>query len=249
VRIGRVSSARGFGQEGHGYSPTVPDLDDAARGHPDATDRLIAARRRLPGSRATVGGLLVAVAGVVLFVAARPAPHTPSTWYLVASHPLPAGTVLRAADLAREAIDLPSSVAAQAVDAIDDVVGSVTLAPLARHQLLARSAVAPAGRGTPRPVLSFAIDPDRAVAGDLVAGDHIDLLVTWAHDATAATQVVGHDLTLVSVRQPSDRALGEPGSLTLSVAVPDSRRLVPLVRAVRAGDLTVVRTTGAGAQP
>jgi hypothetical protein len=109
--------------------------------------------------------------------------------------------------------------------------------------------VAPAGRGTPETDLSFAIDPDRAVAGDLVAGDHIDLLVTWAHDATAATQVVGHDLTLVSVRQPSDHGLGEPGSLTLSVAVPDGRRLVPLVRAVRAGDLTVVRTTGAVAQP
>jgi Flp pilus assembly protein CpaB len=227
----------------------VPALDDAARGRPDATDRLIAARRRLPGSRATIGGLLVAVAGVVLFVAARPVPHSPSTWYLVASRPIPAGTVLRAADLAREAIDLPSSVAAQAVAGVDEVVGSVTLAPLARHQLLARSAVAPAGR-TPEPVLSFAIDPDRAAAGDLVAGDHIDLLVTWAHDTTtAATQVVGHDLTLVSVRQPSDHGLGEPGSLTLSVAVPDARRLVPLVRAVRAGELTVVRTTGAGAQP
>ena len=95
MQIGRVSSARGFGQEGRGYSPTVPDLDDTARGRPDATDRLIAARRRLPGSRATVGGLLVAVAGVVLFVAARPVPRSPSTWYLVASHPIPAGTVLR----------------------------------------------------------------------------------------------------------------------------------------------------------
>jgi Flp pilus assembly protein CpaB len=249
VQIGRVSFARGFGQDLGGYSPTVPEIDGAEGRGPDATDRLIAARRRLPGSRATVGGLLVAVAGEVLFVAARPAPHTPSSWYLIASHPIPAGTVLRATDLAREAIDLPASVAAQAVADADDVVGSVTLSPLARHQLLARAGVAPPGRGAPRPVLSFAVDPDRAAGGDLVAGDHIDLLVTWSHDAAATTQVVGHDLTLVAVRRPSDQGLGGSSELTLSVAVPDTDRLVPLVRAVRAGDLTVVRTTGAPAQP
>ena len=232
-----------------GYFLGVPPDDPFEAGRPSPAGLALAARRRLPGSRATVGGLLVAVAGVALFTAARPAPHRPSTWYLVARHGIPQGSVLRAADLDREAIDLPLQVAGASFAADDAPVGAVTLAPIGAHQLLARSAIAPVGRAAPLRVLSFAVATDRAAAGDLVAGDRIDVLVTWTHDADATTEVIGRDLTLTAVGRPDDHGLADSANLTLSVAVPNGAEVVPLVRALRAGDVTVVRTTGVAARP
>ncbi len=173
----------------------------------------------------------------------------PANSYLVARRTLTPGHRLTADDFGAEPIDLPGAVVGTALSAQSDVVGSVVLQAVPAGALLPRASVTSGRRAKGRPLLSFSIEPERAAAGDLVVGDRVDVLVTWGHgtDGAAAddTQVVGHDLEVVAVAQPNLDALGDSAKLTLSVAAPEGQALVVLTRAIRTGELTVVRTTGA----
>ena len=82
--------------------------------------------------------------------------------------------------------------------------------------------------------------------GDLVVGDHIDVFATWDGAADDTTERVAHDLEVVAVSRPNDDSLGNTGHLTISVTVPAGAPTLRLVRAIRSGELTVVRTTGSG---
>lgn len=199
--------------------------------------------RRLPGGRALLGGVLVASAAVGLFAASRPHPDVPSTAYLVARHDLTPGHRIRPGDLSAEAIDLPGATARATVAEGTPVVGDVVLLPIAAGTLVTDDVLAPRGRPTDRSLLSFSIEPERAAAGDLVVGDRVDVLVTWAH-GDDRTEVVGHDLLVAAVTRPDDEAIGASALLVISVMAPRGSSLVTLTKAIRAGELTVVRTTG-----
>ena len=226
----------------------TPDGASSASPSTDAPARVVDPGRRLPGGRALLGGVLVACAALGLFAATRPRSTVPATSYLVARRALTPGHRLQAADLGAEPIDLPGAVAGTALPADRAVVGSVVLQAVPAGALLPRTAVTPGKRAKGRPLLSFSIEPERAAAGDLVIGDRVDVLVTWGHAADGAaadnTQVVGHDLEVVAVAQPAQDALGDSAKLTLSVAAPQGQALVELTRAIRTGELTIVRTTG-----
>jgi hypothetical protein len=119
---------------------TAPDLRD-----PAGPQRRIRRSRRLPGSRAVVGALLVTAAAVGVFAAYVDATGEPSTRYVVAQDELPIGTLLTS-QLVRDTslfalvpMDLPPEVAARAVpvDApkgrLRIVLGGVGSYPLAGH--------------------------------------------------------------------------------------------------------------------
>ena len=221
-----------------GASSDLPPADDSTR--------VVDPKRRLPGGRAILGGVLVACAALGLFAATRTHSAVPSTSYLVARHSLTPGHLIVASDLAQVPIDLPDPVAATALQAGGRAVGDVVLQPISRGELLTRDALAHADRARTAPLVSFSIEPDRAAAGDLVVGDHVDVFATWDGAAENTTERVAHDLEVVAVSRPRDDALGDTGHLTISVSVAAGASTLRLVRAVRSGELTVVRTTGSG---
>lgn len=218
--------------------PATPLTEQTADG------RTIDHTRRLPSGRAVLGGTLVVLAALGLFVAADPGTTTPTTHFVVARRSIEAGHVLTAGDVTLVAMALPDQVAAESVPSDAATVGAITLAPLAAGQLVARSQIATGARATRRPLLSFSIDADRAAGGDLRPGDRIDVLVTWDHTTDSDTDLVGRNLDVIAVDHPDGDALGQGRKLTISVNVTAGRSLIELTRAIRSGQLTIVRTTG-----
>jgi len=188
----------------------------------------------------------VACAALGLFAATRTHSTVPTTSYLVARRSLTPGHRITAGDLTAAPIDLPESVAATAVSSTGDAIGEVVLQPISAGALIARTSLTAARRASSAPLVSFSVEPDRAAAGDLVVGDHVDVFATWDGAADNTTERVAHDLAVVAVSRPDDNELSGAGHLTISVTVPTGASTLRLVRAIRSGELTVVRTTGSG---
>jgi Flp pilus assembly protein CpaB len=219
-------------------SDPLPPADDSTR--------VVDPKRRLPGGRAILGGVLVACAALGLFAATRTHSTVPSTSYLVARRPLTPGHRITASDLTAVPISLPASVAASAKISVGDAIGEVVLQPIAAGALVTSTSLTEARRASSAPLVSFSIEPDRAAAGDLVVGDHVEVFATWDGAADNTTERVAHDLEVVAVSRPDDNSLSGAGHLTISVTVPTGASTLRLVRAIRSGELTVVRTTGSG---
>jgi Flp pilus assembly protein CpaB len=193
-----------------------------------------------------LGGLLVAVAAVGIFAAYQDATDATTTAYVVAGRDLPAGTRIGESDVERVAVDLPTGLAARAFANVERLVGSVTLAPLAEGDLIQASGVVSGASREPARELSFAIDTERAVNGRLDPGERVDVLVTYGTGADAYTAVVVTGAEVVDVDEDSGGALGVSGGTVLTLALPDAEDALAVTHAVRAGEVTVVRTTLAG---
>lgn len=214
-----------------------------------APERVVKPRRGLPGSRAVVGGLLVAVAAVGVFAAWEGAGKRPATRYLVASRTIAAGSVLDRADLTTAAMNLPDTVAGRSFSNAATLEHAVTLGPLEPGELVQSGNVLP-GRGAKRrPELSFGIDAERAVAGTLRPGDRIDILVTYGTGAGSVTQVVSTDSTVLSVDGGNRNGLSDSRRQVLSVALASSDDILGMTNAARAGELTVARASGVRDRP
>lgn len=193
-------------------------------------------RRPLPGGRAALGGLLVAVAAVGTFAAASGATADPRQSFVVARGDVAVGQRLTRADLATGRMDLPSFVRRRAFAAseVDELVGSVVIGPMARGELVQASSVvrdAPEGRQ-----VSLALDPARAVGGDLQAGEFVDVLAT----VDGSTSTVVRSARVAAVR---DRGgLAGADSLVVTLDVPTEEAAVAVTRAVDAGHVTLVRS-------
>ena len=208
-------------------------------------DLVVRRRRPLPGGRAALGALLVAVAAVGTFAAASGAGEDPRRPYLVARTDLAVGHRIQRADLAVGRMDLPSYLArGHAFTEADAarLVGAVVVGPVARGELVQRASVrvggpaAAAGR-----VVSFPIDPARAVGGALQAGEFVDVLATYGGSGTADgyTAVVVRAARVVSARERGGFAGGD--SLVLTLDVPSAEAAMAVAHAADAGHVTVVR--------
>jgi Flp pilus assembly protein CpaB len=208
-----------------------PHVADLEGGRPP---RLIRRRRALPSGRAALGALLVAVAAVGTFAAASGATADPRRPYVVARTDLAVGHRIERSDLAVGRMQLPGFVQAfRPVDA-SRLLGTVVVGAVARGGLLQRADVR--GRSPLGPEVSFAIDPARAVGGDLQPGELVDILATA--DASPTTVVV-RAARVVSARSKGGLAGGD--SLVVTVDVPTADAAVALAHAVDAGHITVVR--------
>ena len=212
--------------------------------HTARDNRIVDLSRRLPNGRAMLGGVLVAVAAIALFAATNAGSSEPTTSYVVTSRTVKAGQVIAKADVSLIALDLPESVARNALDHPRLAVGTIALDGIPAGSVLHRAQTSAGSRTHGKPLLSFSISADRAAAGDLTAGDRIDVLVTWDHTTDGDTEVVARNLPVIDVTKPGRSALGDDAKLTVSVNVASGTDLVPLTRAIRAGQLTLVRTTG-----
>lgn len=215
-----------------------------------AGPRRIARRRTLPGGRAVLGALLVALAVVGVVGAHLAATATPRDRYLVAASDLPAGTLLGDAaavsnSFRQVAVDLPVEVAAGAVhvDEASSLVGRRLLAALASGDLLLASGVADVGADPGTSTFAFALPIDTAVGGTLTAGDRIDVLATSGTGTDATTAFVVRAAPLTAVTTTGGGLGGENVRLTVELA--RQTDVQALAHALATAEVVVVRSPDA----
>jgi len=187
--------------------------------------------------RTAVGLALALAAGILVFVVTRPAATVP---VLVAEGPLPAGIPLDGLAVGVRRVPDPAGLVPG-----DDPAALrewVLAAPLAAGEPLLPSLLrAPEQRSRPD-VLALSLDRDRAVLGELLAGDRIDVYVTPdAGEGPAAARLVAADVYVISAA-PAPSGLGGEDRVDLLLAVDDALAAA-LVGARQEGALDLVRVS------
>lgn len=190
------------------------------------------------------GALLVTVAAVALFAAYTSASTPSKVAYVVASREIRVGHVLTAADLRLASMDLPRQTAERTFTSSAQVEGRVALGPLRSGELVDRSTVPASSPAGKRAQLSIALDVDRTVDGSLQAGDLVDVLVTYGTGTGSTSQVVATRAKLLGVPASAEGNLSNGRRQTLTLEVSDLDDALHLVNATRAGEVTLIRTTG-----
>lgn len=227
---------------------TVARRSEAA-GNGEAAERparTVRRRRGLPGSRAVVGGLLVAAAAVGLFGAASRNGNGPRHSYVVARHELAAGARLQAADLALVPMELAPELVPRAFDSEAPLVGATLVAPLGPGELVQVSSVVARKGDAASRELTFTLDRGRLGSG-IKEGERADLLSTYGSGADAYTIVVVRQALIVGIDRP--RTTTDNGPATVTVSVDDPNDALALAHAVELGKITLVRATGAPPLP
>jgi Flp pilus assembly protein CpaB len=224
-----------------------PGPDDAAPTGPPPTApprRRVERVRGLPGGRAVAGGLLVALAGLGTLVAWQQASGAADDAYAVADRPIHPGERLAAEDVRLVPLDLPSGVAGGAFGDPQAVAGRVALGPIGEGELVQAGQVSDPEGAVPSAEVSFALARDRAVDGRLRSGDLVDVFVTYDEGTSAVAE-------RVQVVEVSDggTTLTSGAELTVTLALVDASARSELIQAVRAGEVTLVRSTHLAAAP
>ena len=214
----------------------------------DHPARTVRRRRGLPGSRAVVGGLLVASSAVGLFAAATNSGKGPARSYVVARQELAAGTRLQVTDLALAPMELAPGVRARVFDTTQILVGATLVAPLGAGELVQSSAVVARKGDTASRELTFTLERGRVSTG-IKQGERADLLATFGTGADAFTAVVVRSALLVAIERPRTSSGGDTGASTVTVAVDDPADALALAHAIQLGKVTLVRATGAPPLP
>ena len=215
---------------------TRPIDGDVATEQGGPPRRVVARPAGIPGARAVVGGLLVALAGVGTFVSWQQASRPPDRSYAVAARPLRPGDPVTADAVRFEPIDLPAGVASASFQAPADLEGRVLVAPVAEGELLQRGVLSDQGDPAAAEV-SLTLVRERAVDGRLQAGDSVDVYATHGD----GTSLVAEAVRVVAVSEAGGSLGGR--EVTVTLALTDQSRRVPVIHAARAGEVTLVRTT------
>jgi Flp pilus assembly protein CpaB len=244
---GRVRSLLGEGVQQQSTSTThYAGAEHENPRHRGAGRLHIPARSVFPSARAILGGLLITVAAVGTFTAWRQASGLPDTTYVTARQPLESGHRLSEGDLDVERIALPGALAQAAFTEVDDVVGRVTLGPIGEGELLQVSQVSDAAEvPDPHVEVSFTLPRDRAVDGRLRSGDRIDVFVT-RDDITGP---VLERVQVIAITDGGGSSLVSGTDVTITIGLEDPTRRTDLIHAVRAGEVTLVRSTHDVAHP
>lgn len=207
------------------------------------SQRQVRRRHNLPGSRAVVGGLLVAVAAVGLFAAYTSASGGPRQSYVVAARPIAAGTRIQAGDLASEPMQLPARLQARAFKDASVLVGATAVTKLEAGELVQPSAVVAKAGDAPGRELSFPVERGH-LSATLEEGERVDLLATFGSGNESFTNMVLQDAQIVSIERAKS-GVGDPGTAVVAVTVINEGDEVALAHAIQQAKLTVVRATGA----
>ncbi len=203
-----------------------------------APRRQVARPAGVPGGRAVLGGVLVALAGVGTFMAWSEASASPGETYAVAARDMRPGDPLTADAVRFVAMDLPDGVAGGAFRDGAGLEGRVTVAPVGEGELIQAGSLSDQGAGTPAAEVSLALARERAVDGRLRAGDLVDVYAS----GDEGTTLVAAGQRVIDVTAPGGAfADGEQLTVTLAVNDDDARRAV--IDAASAGQVTLVRTT------
>lgn len=189
---------------------------------------------------------MVSAAALGTFLAVTKAGDSERQTIVVASRPVAAGDRLDGASLATVAIERQSVLADHGFPAIEALRGSVALAPIGEGELVQRSAVLASTSGEPSREFSFPVDRDRALNGELRAGERVDVLATYGSGSDATTTVLARDARVVRIADAKSGTLGSSGKLILTLALPSADQLLDAAHAAQVASITVVRSTLAG---
>jgi Flp pilus assembly protein CpaB len=223
-------------------APTFTPLALGNGSRPGASARPLGRRRTLPGSRAVVGGLLVAASAVGLFAAYGSSQQGPSITYVVAAKDIPEGEVLAAADLTTVALDLPAAQHRVTYSHIENLVGQVAAVRVKPGQLLQESLVVNKRSRRTNARISVPVEPGNAMNGEDLKGEQVDVIVTYTEGGAPKTVTVAEGVTVAEVLT-GDRNLGTSGQLTVVLSV-RPQDLEAIAGAAAAGKITLARTTG-----
>jgi Flp pilus assembly protein CpaB len=187
--------------------------------------------------RTAVGLALALAAGILAFTLTRP-PATVGV--LVADGPLPAGIPLETLPL--RVLQVSDAAGLVAGDDAGALAGWTLASPLAPGEPLVPSLLrAPERRARPD-VLALSLDFDRAVLGDLQAGDRIDVYVSATPEEGAPTaRLVAADVHVVSA-VAGQAGMGGEERVDLLLAVDDDLAAA-LVSARSEGEIDLVRVS------
>lgn len=206
--------------------------------------RRLRPRRGLPGGRAVVGGLLVAVAAVGIFAAVSGAGRGPSTEYYVAARDISPGSVLTERDIEPLAIDVPERMEGRVFTQPDAIIGAVVVGPLSEGELIQAGGLA-SGTDAEVPTFSVALEEANANAGELTRGDYVHVLATYGSDTAATTVALSTEARVVSLSDEED-SIAASGQVVVRLQVTSAEERAAIVNASVAGTLSLVRVSGAG---
>ena len=195
--------------------------------------------RGLPGGRAVVGGVLMAVAAVGVYLAYDRASTGASQTVVVAARDLPAGHVLDADDVRPVDADLPDSAADGTFPSADALVGRVVLGPISEGEILQAGSITDDPAVPDLHEVALNLPRGQLAVGRLKEGERVDVFAT-SDDRT--TSVV-RGAVVVQLEADDAGSLTSTREVTLVVAVPSGDAVAALVHALRTGEVTVVRST------
>ncbi len=203
-------------------------------------------RSSLPSSRAVVGGLLIAVALVAVFLVASGATEGPTQQAVIARRPIAIGHRLTADDLDLAGVDVPDPTRARLFTTLDAAVGAITVAPLDADELIGRAAVVTTG-GDPADThdFSFPVDRERAVNGHLQPGETLDVLATYGTGDAARTEVVARGVRLLDLEDAGKATIGSNGKVVVTLAMTSADEVLRAAHASEVAAITLVRADGA----
>lgn len=209
------------------------------------TARTVRRRQPLPSGRAVVGGFLVALSALGIYLAWSGATQGSATSYVVAARDLQVGARLTSADLELVTMELPEDLATNsAFDSVEALDGVKVINPVRRGELVQASSLV-AAEGAPGQLeVSFAIEAARAVDGTLKAGEFVDVLATFGAGSDTYTTTILQGARILDVAD-SAGSLGSTDSLTITVAVADADDARAIAHAVNVAKLVLVRTDDA----
>jgi Flp pilus assembly protein CpaB len=202
--------------------------------------------RRSRRNRFSGGHLAMLVAGLVgvLLTLALLRGADDRVRVAVAAHDLAAGAHLQASDVRYSPVAMSDELLATTLDrnAVRLAAGQVVVGPIRAGELITRGRLRPRAANGGRRAMSVAIDPARAVDGDLAPGDRVDVVVAGQTDV--AIVVPGAEVLAVDKGDDASFASSASRQITVTLAV-DARESQLLTAAIADGDLAITRVTGA----
>lgn len=172
---------------------------------------------------------------------------TMRTQVIVAAHALPAGRVLRAADLTHSGLAGSSQVLATFVPVREQslLVGRALKTPVAAGAPIPAAALA--SRRAAGDSITLAVPALHALAGQLAPGDRVTVLATYTGaNGQAQTKAVARNLEVLAVGSASGFNANAQ-TIPVTVALPNPALASALALANEAGKLDLLRESGAGA--
>jgi Flp pilus assembly protein CpaB len=205
--------------------------------------RTILRRRSLPGSRAVIGGFLIAAAAVITFGAYSGATRPSRQLYVVAAHALAPGARITPSDLRVVALDLPDpAVRRQVFGSADELVGASVLAPISPGSLVEASEVVGRGGAPGTREISVSVDSSRAVGGTLKPGEFVDVLSTFGQGTASSTVVMVPHVEVLDIVAAGAGSIGSSPNEVIVLAVPDGTSAEAVADADTASQLSLVRS-------
>ncbi len=217
---------------------TAPTANGAGAPEP----RQVKRRRSLPGSRAVVGGFLVAAAAVGTFGAYTTANAGPDDAYVVVTRDVQAGDRIGAGDLALVAVELPEEQRRTVLTDLTVATGAVAVGPLSEGQLLAGSDVVKLDGVVGRAQLSIPVEPARANNGELRRGELVDVIATYTSAGSAVTETIASSAVVVRVFT-GEQSLGSSNSVVVTLSLTEAE-LEPVADAAAGATITIARVSG-----